>query len=277
VDAFWVQPVEASPTHFDSVDDTLNFTGLWATYRPRKGRTMDFYVLNLDNSNPANPGNPQVPGAANVLAPVHYNITTLGNRDTGDICGRLTWDFESMVQFGSRGNADLFAYAYTSGVGYRFADVPWTPHAWVYFDYASGDQQAGRGGTYNTFNQLFPFGHYYFGFLDQVGRQNIQDLNLHLNYFPVKWVTGVIQYHRFWLAEPEDALYNAGGKVVRQDPAGTAGRDVGQEIDFLWNFHLNYHQDFLVGYSKLFAGDFIRRTGSGDSPELLYLQYTYRW
>jgi len=238
---------------------------------------MDFYVLNLDRSGPALPGDGQVPGAANVQAPNHFNITTFGSRDVGDVCGGLTWDFESMVQIGSYGAKDLFAYAYTSGIGYRFPEVPWTPNLWLYFDYASGDGSGNLDGTRNTFNQLFPFGHYYFGFADQVGRQNIQDLNLHLNYFPAKWITGIVQYHRFWLAESQDALYNAGGRVVRQDRTGAAGRDVGQEIDFLWNFHMTSHQDFLVGYSKLFAGDFIRRTGNPDSPELLYLQYTYRW
>jgi hypothetical protein len=147
----------------------------------------------------------------------------------------------------------------------------------LYFDYASGDDRAGATGTVNTFNQLFPFGHYYLGFIDQVGRQNIQDLNLHLNYFPTHWIAGFIQYHRFWLAEPEDALYNAGGRVVRKDPTGRTGRDVGQEIDFLWNFHLTTHQDVVVGYSKLFVGEFLKRTGNPDSPEFFYLQYTYRW
>jgi hypothetical protein len=276
IDAFWVQPVTVSPNDLDSVDDKLNFTGIWATYRPSKTQSMDFYVLNLDRSQPSSPMQPQVPGAANVDAPTHFNITTFGNRNTGLYCDRVSWDFESMLQVGDRGNDVLFAYAYTSGVGYRFADVPWTPHLWLYFDYASGDSSADHDGSYNTFNQLFPFGHYYLGYLDLVGRQNIQDLNLELNYYPANWITGQVQYHRFWLAQPEDALYNAGGKVVRQDPTGQAGRDVGQEIDFLWNFHMTTHQDILVGYSKLFAGEFIKKTGNPDSPELFYLQYTFR-
>ncbi|HEY1380978.1 MAG TPA: alginate export family protein, partial [Gemmataceae bacterium] len=74
VDAFWVQPVTVSPSHFDSVDDALNLTGVWTTYRPRKGRALDFYALNLDRSGPSAPNQPQVPGAANVDAPTHFNI-----------------------------------------------------------------------------------------------------------------------------------------------------------------------------------------------------------
>jgi hypothetical protein len=277
VDAFWVQPVTDHRNDFDSVDDKLNFTGIWATYRPQKGRYIDLYVLNLDRSQPFTPNQGQVPGAVNVDAPNHFNITTMGARDTGTWCDRVTWDYEGMIQVGDFGRESLFAYAYTTGVGYRFADAPWTPHLWLYFDYASGDAGADRDGTYNTFNQLFPFGHYYLGYIDLVGRQNIQDLNVTLNYFPARWITGQIQYHQFWLAQAEDALYSAGGKVERQDPTGRAGRDVGEEIDLLWNFHMTAHQDLLVGYSKLFAGEFIKRTGPNVSPELFYLQYTYRW
>ncbi|HEX4588996.1 MAG TPA: alginate export family protein, partial [Gemmataceae bacterium] len=168
VDAFWVQPVEAVRNDFDSVDHRLNFTGVWATYRPEKGRYLDFYVLNLDRSGASGSTQAQVPGAVNTLAPNHFNITTMGTRDTGTYCDRVTWDFESMLQVGDYGRDPLFAYAYTTGLGYRFADVPWTPHVWLYYDYASGDAGADRDGNFNTFNQLFPFGHYYLGYNDLV-------------------------------------------------------------------------------------------------------------
>ena len=68
------------------------------------------------------------------------------------------------------------------------------------------------------------------------------------------------QYHNFTLAESRDFLYNAAGRSTRRSSSGAAGRDVGDEIDFLANFHLSQHQDVLVGYSKLFAGDFIKKT-----------------
>ncbi len=36
-----------------------------------------------------------------------------------------------------------------------------------------------------TFQQLFPFGHFYLGYLDLVGRQNIRDLNFQLSMHPI--------------------------------------------------------------------------------------------
>jgi hypothetical protein len=52
---------------------------------------------------------------------------------------------------------------------------------------------------------------------------------------------------------------------------------VGDELDYVINFHIDKHQDVLFGYSHLFAGQFIRQTGNGRSPELTYLQYSFRW
>jgi alginate export protein len=110
-----------------------------------------------------------------------------------------------------------------------------------------------------------------------VGRQNINDFSTQLSFYPTKWITFWAQYHVFRLDSARDALYNAGGVAIRRDPTGAAGSDVGDEIDLLANFHLTNHQDVFVSYSHLYAGDFIKRTGSGKSPDYLYLMYTYRW
>jgi hypothetical protein len=64
---------------------------------------------------------------------------------------------------------------------------------------------------------------------------------------------------------------------IRISPTGAAGKDVGNELDLLLNFHLGPHSDVLVGWSKLWAGNFLRNTGSGRDPELLYLMYNFRW
>jgi Alginate export len=179
-----------------------------------------------------------------------------------------------MYQFGERGPQRISAAAFTTGGGYHFARLPMNPQLWVYYDYATGDD---LGGTFTTFNQLFPFGHLYLGFLDLVGRQNIHDLNVHLGLYPVPWVFFWAQYHHFTLDVARDALFNPASVPLRRDPTGRAGSDVGDEIDLLTNFHLGPHSDVLLGYSKLFAGEFIRRTGSPRSPELFYVQYSFRW
>ena len=81
----------------------------------------------------------------------------------------------------------------------------------------------------------------------------------------------------FRLDSATDALYGVGGNVERRDPTGKAGTDVGNELDLLVSFHLDAHSDLLFGYSKLWAGEFIKRTGPGGSPECFYAQYSFRW
>src|SRR5262249_15425922 len=152
--------------------------------------------------------------------------------------------------------------------------TPLDPTFWIYYDFASGSEHGVFQG--GTFNQLFPFGHFYFGFIDVVGRQNIQDLNFHAYIWPTKWINSGMQAHFFYLDSGRDALYSAGGAVERTSPKGNAGVFVGQELDFTTNFHLSFHQDILVGYSILFPGEFIRKTGSPTEPQLFYVQYSYK-
>ncbi len=268
VDLFWLQPVLINPTRFDSVDNNQNFAGAWTTYRPKKGQFIDAYWLFLDNTNKA----------ARLGAPfAPFNVHTLGTRYAGDK-NHWLWDVELMLQLGERGQQEIVAGASSLGGGYNFCKLPWNPTFWVYWDYASGDSNPNGGGTdFSTFNQLFPFGHYYLGWLDLVGRQNIHDINAHLWLYPQNWITVWLQYHHFELDQARDALYNAGGAALRRDPTGKAGTNVGDEVDLVFNFHLGPHSDILTGYSHLFAGSFLKNTGAPGDAELVYVQYSFRW
>jgi hypothetical protein len=274
VDAFFVKPVLIQPTRFDFQDSSKPFAGLWTTYRPRKSDTIDMYYLYLDQDAKLAGTPPTPPGTRG-----GQNINTIGSRYVGEIDQHYLWDFEAMYQFGTTfGNQSISAGAATAGVGYRFKDVPTTPTFWVYNDWASGDNHGGQGGT---FNQLFPFGHFYFGFLDPVGRQNIEDLNLHANFFLTNWIFTGLQGHFFYLDSRFDALYNSAGTATRKSANGSAGYHVGDDLDWVTNFHLTQHQDVLIGFSQLFAGEFIRNTGttpsSKQSPQQFYIQYSYKW
>jgi Alginate export len=268
VDAFWTRPVVINPTRFDSENDKATFGGLWTTVKPMKNQFVDFYYLYLDNDTPlvAKPAAGQRGG---------FDVNTFGSRYYGEY-KYLLWDFEGMYQFGQHTNQTTSAGAADLGVGTHFADVPGNPTFWVYYDYASGNHNPGKG-DFGTFNQLFPNGHAYFGGTDLVGRQNIDDLNFDGWVTPCKWIILGAQYHVLRLDAAKDALYSAAGTVERSDPTGKAGTDVGEVITGYVNFHLSMHSDLLLQYSHLSAGDFIKRTGSGLSPDQVYVQYSFRW
>jgi hypothetical protein len=270
-DLFWAQPVVPNRTALDSVDNNQNLAGAWGTYKPRKGTFLDLYYLMLDNTNTVTQLD-----IARAPATTH----TIGSRFAGDRDGRFLWDFEGAMQFGRRGQSDIVAGMATAGLGYHAKDLPWNPTLWAYYDYASGDRNP-NAGNFSTFNQLFPFGHYYLGWLDVVGRQNIHDVSASLHLYPANWVTLWFQYHNFWLDSPRDALYSAGGVALRRDPTGRSGTFVGNEIDVIANFHLSKRADLLCGYSYLFAGEFLKNTqrpGTGSSDaSALYLIANFRW
>jgi hypothetical protein len=269
-DAFWAQPVIPNNNVLDSIDNNINFGGLWGTYKPKKGTTLDAYYLFFDNTTP-------VVQSGIVRAP--NNSHTFGSRYAGDKDGRFLWDFEGALQFGKRGTSDIFAGMATAGVGYHAKDRRLNPTFWLYYDYASGDNTP-NAGNFNTFNQLFPFGHFYMGWTDVVGRQNIHDVSASLTLYPAKWMTLWFQYHNFWLASARDALYGPGGAVLRRDPTGASGNYVGNEIDIITSFHLGKRTDLLVSYGYLFAGEFLRNTqpgGGSANVGTLAMILSYRW
>lgn len=270
-DLFWAQPVIPNRVALDSVDDNQNFVGAWGTYRPKEGTAFDLYYLMLDNAN-------SVEQLGIVRAPV--TVHTIGSRFVGNRDRRFLWDFEGAVQLGRRGAGDVVAGMATAGLGYHAGGLPWNPTLWVYYDYASGDGNP-NAGNFTTFNQLFPFSHYYLGWVDVIGRQNIQDLSATLYLYPANWVTLWLQYHNFWLARRRDALYGDSGAPERRDPTGRAGNFVGNEIDVIVNLHLTKRTDVLLAYAYLFAGGFLRNTqrpgsGSPDSSAV-YVTVNFRW
>lgn len=264
LDAFWTQYVPPNAGEFDQPDEDLLFAGAWATHKPRKGETIDLYYLMFKNDKAA---------SQNGIVRAPFETHTLGTRWAGDQNGWL-WDAEGAIQCGTQGSSDLLSGMTTVGLGHHWKGKGMSPTAWIYYDYASGDGDPSAGKS-NTFNQQFPFGHYYMGWMDLVGRQNIHDVNAHLYLYPAPWMTVCTQYHRFWLAESRDALYNPGGVPYRRDPTGAAGSHVGDEVDLIVNFHLTKYSDILVSYNKLFGGRFLEQTAgpttSADAESLYFI------
>ena len=188
------------------------------------------------------------------------------------------WDYngEFAGQWGRWAGDTIQAWMVTAESGYSFTELPWTPRIGVGFDYASGDKDP-TDGAHQTFNQLFPLGHAFLGWLDAVARQNIYDARVHLTAKPHKSLTAHAVLHNFWLAEDRDALYNAGGVPTRRSPTGDAGDQVGHELDLLLVWTIDVHQSTLFGYSHMWDSHFIKRTGASDDPDLFYVQYAFKF
>jgi hypothetical protein len=94
--------------------------------------------------------------------------------------------------------------------------VKFSPRASLGFDIASGSADGSE-----RFNQLFPSGHQYFGYIDVIGRQNIIDLHPGLQFKFTKDLGLRADYHIFWRQNTDDAVFNAQGNVLRPTSAPT--------------------------------------------------------
>jgi hypothetical protein len=266
--ALWyAKPVLVQRKQRDRFNEDLDFYGAYATYKgiPRHG--LDLYCFAIDDTgNRVNPN-----GQAGDIS--RY---TLGSRFWGKTAG-FDYEAELAGQWGRWAGDTIQAWSWSIYGGYTFADVPWKPRFGVGFDWASGDEDP-RDGKVGTFDQLFPLGHAWLGYLDLIGRQNITAVNVNLSAWPVpKKVKAAVAYHNFWLNANEDALYNPGGGAVRRDSTGHSGTEVGHEIDITVAWTINRHQKVLLGWSHFWDSDFIVRTGPSEDADLFYVQYAFKF
>lgn len=277
IDAFWSRPNIIYASQLNQPNYQQQFFGTYFNYKGRANRHYDFYYLGfLADKNNKRDFNGEV-GA--------YAVHTIGGRWQGQEENWL-WEVESAYQFGFHSSVGQLrevarnAGMFTGGVGRRFAAAPLTPELWFYFDYASGNNNP-NAFSYSTFNQLFPLGHKYFGYMDAVGRQNIIDPNVNLKFFLGKRANLSFWFHDFHLASARDALYNGGGTPIRIDPTGKAGRYVGNELDIVLNFYVNPNTDWQIGLSEFWVGRFVKATAKdpsqAENASFFYTQFTFRF
>jgi hypothetical protein len=267
LDAWYAKPVVVQRKQHDRYDEDFDFYGLYATYKgiPRHG--IDAYFLAVDDT-----GNRRNPNGRSG----DKDVYTFGSRLWGKTAG-FDYETELAGQFGHWAGDRLCAWSLALDGGYTFETVPLKPRIGAGFDWATGDEDA-EDSTVQTFDQLFPLGHKYLGFLDLIGRQNITASNVNLSFWPVdKVVRTAVAYHTFWLSENEDFLYDAAGVPGRRDPTGGSGTEVGHELDLTISWKIDVHSALLLGYSHFWDSDFIISTGPSEDADLFYVQYLFRF
>jgi hypothetical protein len=286
IDGFWVHPVNVEKEELNWADKDTNFYGLYATLGMPNvleggGTKIEVYGLALNRTNALFAANATTPGG--------------GDEDRYTIGARFSsapkpWDFdlEADYQLGQFEDLDISAWSVAAELGYTLAKVPASPRLYVGFDYASGDDDP-NDDELNTFNQLFPLGHAYFGYIDVIGRQNIIDIHPGLELTPiqnaryVKKLTLRGDYHLFWRASDDDAVYNVSGGGGSAPPVagilrGDSGSDetfIGSEFDVLLTWQVDRHLQVYGGYSHFFTGDFIDDTGANRDIDFLYMAVIY--
>lgn len=264
-DAFAVRPIVNNRRNLDDGDEQKDFYGLYTTWKGSDALSADFYGLLLKDNNLTTNSNGRTG---------RRTVYTIGNRLYG-IQGN--WDYETVAaaQFGTYAGDRIRAWMATAGGGYTFADATWKPRIGLYYDYASGDSNP-NDGTHGTFNQHFPLGHAYFGYLDRIGRQNVHAIKTQLKLKLNKKLTAWADFHTFFADQDNDAMYSANGSKLRTSSGG-GSRKFGHELDLTMKYALNIHTTVLVGWAHFFPGGFVERTGPSEDADLIYAQVEYKF
>lgn len=186
--------------------------------------------------------------------------------------GGFDLETEGAYQFGHVGGADISAGMVSTVLGFAPPGVRFAPRVWVGGDWASGDDEV--GGDTALFDQLFPLGHAYFGYIDLVARQNVVAASTGISLKPLPPLTTELTYHYFRRAARGSGAFNAGGAQYRAPLAGAA-LELGQEIDLFTTYRFGAHTVLGVGYSHFFPGKFIEQTGPSENVDFTYLQLLF--
>jgi len=251
-------PVDKTRTNKTDRDNTL--FGLYARHAVKGAKEgFEFYALGSERKR------------------VTFNGTsgdeerlTFGGRRWAPLPERLDYEVEVAWQTGEIGDGDVQAWMVSSQLGWRPEGLPGGPRLFIGLDAASGDETP--GGDVGTFDQLFPLGHAYLGFIDTIGRQNILAYSAGGKWAVTPKTVLSVTVHHFQVMETEDALYNAGSAAIR---TGFDSRTVGSEVDLLAEHNFDHRAQGYAGYSHFFSGNTLAETGASENTDFLYLGLRY--
>jgi len=231
-----------------ATDDIL--WGLYTAPRPLDGWDTDFYLLARSS------------GSA---ATGDLSRQTLGVR-VNRPKGFLTGGIEAAYQWGHQSDRMVRAWAMVAE-GAINPDVRYSPKFAAEYAYASGDKNP-TDGFDQSFDPIFPFGHFYHGFADLAVWKNIHAFKTSVSGKPCKGVWGELALHHFRLAQGSDAWYNAGAAQIARDTTATTGRNVGTELDLHFKTKVRGALKLWFGYSRFIRGTFAKRNLAGGSKDM---------
>ena len=199
--------------------------------------------------------------------------TTIGVRLAGRMPARLDYGVEMALQRGSLGSDDVEAWA---GHWQLRESLPGRFGARLVgeYNYASGDSDP-TDGVRQTFDQLYPTPHDKYGLADQIGWKNVHHVRAGVELTPLKALPVAVNYHSWWLAEWQDAIYTAGSAPLARVVGGPASTHVGQEIDLQVVRAITPQLQLAAGYAHIFTGGFLKQATPGASYSHPYVMATY--
>ena len=203
---------------------------------------------------------------------------------TADLIGQLG-NFRDTRAGAPTSRLEHEAYAVILQGGYTFQETWATPRLGLEYAHGSGDNNP-TDDKHQTFENLFPTNHKFYGYADFVSLQNIHDIRTIFQLKPHPQVSVAVEGHVFWLANTSDNFYTVAG-APRGGTGATPGNGyginpdyssfVGSELDLVAGWAMTRFAQLESGYSHFFHGDYIAQSlsaathGSRDA-DWVYVQ-----
>jgi hypothetical protein len=265
VSSFLTRPVAVDKYDFNEADNDTKFYGIYGAGKICRNTDLDLYALRLQHDASTFNGT-----SGDELR------TTLGSRVAGPIGdSRFDYELEGAWQTGNVGSADIDASMVASQVGYKPEGWAWSPRIYVGFDLSTGDASAGDNDV-GTFNQLFPLGHEYNGYIDFLGRQNLVAAIAGVSIRPTEKFGADLRVHQFWRESDSDGVYGAGGAASGGFGGSVSNsKDIGTEVDLTGSYKVDRHHALQAGYGHFFAGDFVEDASPGDDVDFVFFAWAF--
>ena len=260
-DLFWARKVIIDTHEWNESNEEDNLYGLYSKLNFFKKNEIDlfYFYRNTEVSFGPNVGKGKL------------NESTIGLRASGKKLLGFDYTVLFAYQFGDFGEQDINAYALILKGGYTFKIKERPIRLGIEYDSGSGDKSP-TDNERNTFDNLFPTNHKFYGYMDRMSLQNIDNISFRISSKLFKKTYLQVDYHVMRLNNIHDSLYNAGRKAYRTAEDPSISKSVGDEIDFIVKYKFSKNIMTLLGYSKFLPGNFLEATGPADKGEFFYLQ-----
>jgi hypothetical protein len=175
---------------------------------------------------------------------------------------------------------DQLAGAAIVEVGYQLPDIWAKPWLRIGVNFATGDEDPGDGDR-NTFFNLLPTNHLYYGYADALAFSNLIDLLVQLKLSPLPKLGVEFIFHQFWLYTQKDTRYFGSGAFAKRSlgysrSPSNGSNNVGQGIDFVVNYKVNKHLGLMAGYSRIFGGK-VLSSFTDDDVDWAFFQLAFSY
>ena len=293
VDLFTSRVVVPDDNNFNVSNEYDTFSGIYASTKtliPKLETQVYFLARNTER------GSPTLQTGALIGLPSPRDIYTLGAR-VKSLPGQFKgWDYEGegAYQFGrfkataASKSLDQEAFAVHVAGGYTWTKSNLLPRVGLEYNFASGDSSS-TDSKHETFENLFPTNHKFYGYMDFLSWQNIHNVRATASLKPYKGLTVTADYHLFWLADTHDSFYTVVGAPRVGGGVGTGtgyainpkyGNFVGSEIDLVATYAIKPYAILQGGYGHFFVGQYVKQSlaapafGAKDA-DWLYSQVTF--